>query len=243
MLFRDGNVSFLNDNGDQVVYIGDDSGDHGHVRFFNKNKRIVAYVGSSTKGAGLIVLGRDSSKHRKLTINESNITIYNKRGKEVVYLGTTTTQNGMLEINGNRVRDYAETFELVHREDIMPGTVMSASIKGVGLESSTTPYDKRVVGVVSGAGGFNPGMVIGTRRDGTNDLPVALSGQVYVRVCVENGSIKTGDLLVSSSIPGVAMRGTDRQQAFGAVIGKALEPYHNESGKSEGLIRMLVMNR
>jgi len=35
-------------------------------------------------------------------------------------------------------------------------------------------------------------------------------------------SIRRGDLLVSSSTPGHAMRGSDRDHMLGAVVGKAL---------------------
>ena len=84
--------------------------------------------------------------------------------------------------------------------------------------------------------------MIGTREDGTRDLPIALAGQVYVRVTVENGPIVAGDLLVSSTTPGTAMRARDMQLAFGAVVGKALQPYDGIGG-AEGLIRMLVMVR
>jgi hypothetical protein len=44
----------------------------------------------------------------------------------------------------------------------------------------------------------------------------------------ENGPIHPGDLLVTASRPGYAMKGTDRSQMFGAVIGKALG--HLDSG-------------
>ena len=99
-----------------------------------------------------------------------------------------------------------------------------------------------MVGVVSGAGVLQPGMRIGTREDGSNDLPIALIGQVYVRVSTENGPIQIGDLLVSSSRTGVAMRAADPSRAIGTVIGKALETYDAPPEK-EALVRMLVMNR
>ena len=84
-------------------------------------------------------------------------------------------------------------------------------------------------------------MLIGSREDGSYDLPVALSGQVYVRVSVENGPISPGDLLVSSSSGGVAMAATETERSFGAVLGKAMQAYAGED--PEGLIRMLVMVR
>ena len=83
-------------------------------------------------------------------------------------------------------------------------------------------------------------MRIGSREDGSTDLPVAVAGQVYVRVNTESGPIAVGDLLVSSSVPGVAMRGVDSSRLTGTVVGKALQPY---AGENESLIRMLVLNR
>jgi hypothetical protein len=45
-----------------------------------------------------------------------------------------------------------------------------------------------------------------------------------------------GDLLVTSSRPGYAMKGTDRSRLVGAIVGKALEPLSSGSG----IIRVLV---
>jgi len=55
----------------------------------------------------------------------------------------------------------------------------------------------------------------------------------------ENGPIQIGDLLVSSSTPGVAMKGSDREDCVGAVVGKALEPLE----EGEGTIVVQVMLR
>jgi len=41
-----------------------------------------------------------------------------------------------------------------------------------------------------------------------------------VKVTVENGAIEEGDLLVTSSRPRYAMRGTDRRRLVGAVWGR-----------------------
>jgi hypothetical protein len=57
-------------------------------------------------------------------------------------------------------------------------------------------------------------------------------------VTSENGSIQIGDLLVSSSTPGVAMRG-DPAACMGAVIGKAME----QLKEGEGTIVVQVMLR
>ncbi len=65
---------------------------------------------------------------------------------------------------------------------------------------------------------------------------MAMVGIVPTKVSAENGPIKRGDLLVTSSIPGYAMKGTDRNRLTGAVIGKALG--HLDSGI--GVIEVVV---
>jgi len=62
-------------------------------------------------------------------------------------------------------------------------------------------------------------------------------GVIPTKVSGENGAIRRGDLLVTASTPGHAMRGTDRDRMLGAVLGKALENF-GEPGT--GVIRVLV---
>jgi hypothetical protein len=59
---------------------------------------------------------------------------------------------------------------------------------------------------------------------------------VPTKVTTENGKIARGDLLVTSSKAGYAMKGTDRTRMVGAVVGKALQPLE----KGEGVIQVLV---
>ena len=65
---------------------------------------------------------------------------------------------------------------------------------------------------------------------------MALVGIVPTKVSAENGPIKPGTLLVTSSTPGYAMRGSDREKLTGAIIGKAMGTL--DSGK--GVIEVLV---
>jgi hypothetical protein len=65
---------------------------------------------------------------------------------------------------------------------------------------------------------------------------MAVVGIVPAKVSAENGPIKVGDLLVTSSTPGYAMKGTDRSRLVGAVVGKAMARL--DSGK--GVIEVLV---
>jgi hypothetical protein len=98
------------------------------------------------------------------------------------------------------------------------------------------PYSTLVAGIYS----TKPGLLGTTRKVGEsapqNEIPLAVVGIVPCKVTTENGPIQIGDLLVTSSTPGHAMKGTDRSKMLGAVVGKALEPL--EEGK--GVIQVLV---
>lgn len=153
--------------------------------------------------------------------------------------GNTTTQGrtktGTLEITGGA--DLAEPFAITDDKEITAGAVVVIDDEHPGqLKLSHVPYDGRVAGVVSGAGGINPGLTLmqsGALDAGQN---VALSGRVYVLATAANGSIKPGDLLTTSDVPGHAMKASDRELSQGAVLGKAMTGL--DSG--EGLIMVLV---
>ena len=247
-----GVANFHNNQGKRVVFIGatDDAG-QGIVNFYNRAGLRILFAGTTNQGDGGARIwnqfGTEVTYIGSFGGGDSGVwggsTFYSSTGNAAAYIGATSWGDGTVEINGSAVHDYAEVFELATRKGVSPGTVMSVLDEGVELAPSGSAYDPKVVGVVSGAGGYRSGMRIGTREDGSTDLPIAMSGQVYVRACLENGPIQVGDLLVASSRSGLAMRASDKVRAIGAVVGKALEPYHGEPGESEGLIRMLVMTR
>ncbi|MCL4708991.1 hypothetical protein KJ068_27845 [bacterium] len=148
-------------------------------------------------------------------------------------VGTTTTK--VLEITGGG--DLAEPFEISETQPIPQGALVIIDEENPGqLKLSHQAYDKRVAGVVSGAGGINPGITLtqeGMLEGGQN---VALAGRVYALATAANGPIRPGDLLTTSEVPGHAMKATDRELWPGAVIGKAMSKL--ESG--EGLVLVLV---
>ncbi|MCB0790407.1 MAG: hypothetical protein H6595_10135 [Flavobacteriales bacterium] len=134
-------------------------------------------------------------------------------------VGRVTTDE--LEITGGS--DLAELFAAPAETTIVPGTVVTIDPATQGIRPSEGAYDRLVVGVVSGARGIRPGMRMG--QDGTvahGDVPVAIAGRVYVRCSLANGPIAAGDLLTSAHEPGMAMKATDREASWGAIIGKAL---------------------
>ena len=132
--------------------------------------------------------------------------------------------NGDLRVNGDIIlanADCAEQFDIADIPAAEPGTVMVLGEEGA-LEVSTEAYDKRVAGVISGAGDYRPGIVLDSRESGSARRPVALLGKVFCKVDAQFGEIEIGDLLTTSSTPGHAMKTSDQSRAFGSVIGKAL---------------------
>ena len=56
-------------------------------------------------------------------------------------------------------------------------------------------------------------------------------------MCLEGGAIKRGDLIVTSSIPGVAMKADPDKVRVGQVLGKALQDFNaNGVGKINVLV-------
>jgi hypothetical protein len=104
------------------------------------------------------------------------------------------------------------------------------------LRLSTEPYSTLVAGIYS----TKPGVLATAHTIGTpfssEEIPLAIVGIVPCKVSAENGSIQRGDLLVTSSTPGYAMKGTDRRRMLGTVVGKAMEPLR----KGTGVILVLV---
>ncbi|MBP7392904.1 MAG: hypothetical protein KA945_03600 [Zoogloea sp.] len=131
--------------------------------------------------------------------------------------------------------DCAEDFDVTGIDKMEPGTVMVLGHEG-GLACSEKAYDKRVVGVVSGAGHFKPGIVMDKQAVSGNRQPIALLGKVFCKVDARFGAIEIGDLLTTSETPGHAMRTDDPSRAFGAVIGKALRAFTS----GQGMIPILI---
>jgi hypothetical protein len=146
--------------------------------------------------------------------------------------------SGELAVGGDILlanADCAEEFDVASLESAEPGSVMVLGDDGV-LHPCREPYDKRAVGVISGAGAYRPGLVLDKQASGRRRSPVALLGKVCCKITAENGAVEVGDLLTTSSTPGHAMRAGDPTRAFGAVIGKALQSWR----EGTGLIAMLI---
>src|SRR3954447_21900751 len=88
---------------------------------------------------------------------------------------------GDVEVTGDirlAQADCAEEFPIGVDLSVGPGTVMVVADDGL-LRPSTNPYDKRVAGVVSGAGECRPAIVLGRQQADALRQPIALLGKVY----------------------------------------------------------------
>jgi hypothetical protein len=164
--------------------------------------------------------------------------IYGKSsGNAGEFIGNVNV-SGSLTVKGDIFlpgADCAEQFDVAAGERLEPGTVVVINAEGA-LRKSTGAYDRRVAGVVSGAGDCKPGIILDRQAVQEGRVPVALVGKVYCKVDAEYSSIEVGDLLTTSPTPGHAMRASDQGASFGSVLGKALRPL--QSG--QGLIPVLV---
>jgi hypothetical protein len=139
---------------------------------------------------------------------------------------------GDLQLSGG---DLAEQFAIAEPGGVEAGTVMILDGDDQ-VRASSTAYDRRVAGVVAGAGTYRPGLVLDHRGRLAGRQPLALVGKVFCKVDASFGPIETGDLLTTSPNPGHAMKASDPAHAFGAVLGKAM------AGLAEGvgLVPVLV---
>jgi hypothetical protein len=143
----------------------------------------------------------------------------------------------VLQIEGGA--DLSEHFDIhAEGEAPAPGMVVCIDPDHPGqLSVSQAAYDTRVAGVISGAGGINPGMLMGQRDSlAGGEHPVALTGRVYCLVDATQHAVRPGDLLTTANTPGHAMKVTDHERARGAIIGKAMTPLAG----GRGLVLVLV---
>jgi hypothetical protein len=165
--------------------------------------------------------------------NNTGFGVYAKSaGGDAGFVVGNVTVTGDISLTGG---DCAEEFDRAQGAAPEPGTVMVVDADGT-LRVSSTAYDKRVAGVVSGAGTYQAAIVLDRRPGTASRALIAMVGKTYCRVDTTNGPIAAGDLLTTSNAPGCAMAVADTSRALGAVVGKALAPF----AAGTGLIPILV---
>ncbi len=176
-----------------------------------------------------------TSPGSKLEVN-GNVKLTSGSGASVTYAdGTTQTTAWTGVLCGG---DYAEAMTADGEKKLYtPGDVLVLTQDGKSdVQKSSEPYSAMVAGIYA----TKPGVT--GRREAlgktVEDLPMAMVGVVPTKVTTENGPIRRGDLLVTSSIPGYAMKGTDRSRMLGAVLGKAMGNLDSGVGTIEVLVTL-----
>jgi hypothetical protein len=93
-----------------------------------------------------------------------------------------------------------------------PGTVLAIDREGQ-LRQSTEAYEKKVAGVISGAGNCSPGIVLDKQHSQANRMPVALTGKAFCKVDAKYAPIEVGDLLTTSPTRTLRKKGTENNTA------------------------------
>jgi hypothetical protein len=202
-------------------------------------------MNASDNGVGVLALANvDGTMNGTALVAElegntgGNIAVFKNNGLNVARIDATGKGyfNNGTQLGG---ADVAELFEVDGEvKAYEPGDVLvisETSDRKVG--KSTAPYSTLVAGVYA----TKPGVMLTERnaeKESMDDLvPMGVIGVIPTKVCMEGGEIKRGDLIVTSSIPGVAMKADPDKVKVGQVIGKALQNYN---GSGVGKINILV---
>ena len=195
--------------------------------------------GKSDAGETSGVAGESQNGNGVFGSSQSGIAVFGKGGRLAGRFEGDVEVTGNLNLSSATsdifLGDVAEGFSTGDGETIGPGTVVVLDYQG-RVRPGDEAYDKKVAGVVSGAGDYRPAIVLDKQRSGAMQLPVALIGKVCCMVDAQYSSIEVGDMLTTSPTPGHAMKAVDPLKAFGAVIGKALRPLH----AGQGVIPILI---
>jgi hypothetical protein len=224
------------------------------------------WAGGSGRDGRIVARNGSGTNRVELDANDGELTVNNANGDSTIRLSgngasgwfgghgqagdlllfpagvdNRSTDTASIWVQGDtgdivlRNADCAEEFAVVPQPGMEAGSVMVLDDDG-RLVLCDNPYDSRVAGVVSGAGGVRPGIVLGRVPGARDRLPIALAGKVVCNVDASFGPVRVGDLLTTSPRPGYAMVASDRDRAFGAVIGKAMASLNSDAGRVPVLV-------
>ncbi|MGN7988347.1 beta strand repeat-containing protein [Pedobacter sp. 22226] len=184
----------------------------------------------SDAGTGTTILANHTGASGDVFIGQSsgaNVIRINKAGKGFFNGGTQTGG-----------ADLAEAFDVNgETKDFEPGDILIISTgKDRTVEKSNGAYSNLVAGVYA----TKPGVLL-TEENIDSELvgkvPMGVIGVIPTKVSLEGGEIKRGDMLVTSSTIGVAMKADLNRVKVGQVLGKALQDFNQQT---VGKIQVLV---
>jgi hypothetical protein len=131
---------------------------------------------------------------------------------------TLTTTNFVGTASSALYADLAERY--LSDAEYSPGTLLEFG-GDQEVTRTATSHSVRIAGVVS----TDPAYLMNSGLEGTFVTSVALTGRVP---CSVVGTIRKGDRLVASDIPGVATAMDIDQYQPGSIVGKSLEDYDSD---------------
>ena len=216
----------------------------GTVLMQYKNKTGFVGIGTLSPGAalhvqddsGIKISSSDGLSNNFLDVDADGLAIKNGAGTVLMQFKNKTGNvriTGDLTTDGNIAAKYQDVAEWVLAPTALsPGTVVVIdSLENNRVLPASQAYDTRIAGVVSA----QPGILLG--EEGEDKIKVAHSGRVKVKADAQYGAIAVGDLLVSSTTSGYAMRSTPVDLSGisihrpGTIVGKALEPLKEGTGE------------
>jgi hypothetical protein len=203
--------------------------------------------GISNTGIGVSATSTTNVAIKALSKSGDLIQAYSGVFNGLQNLRFRVTTNGAVRCDDTFISGGADLAEGVDfeglRQEYEPGDVLVISPNSDRrIMRCSAPNSRAVVGVYAS----KPGMLLtprGVEEDISDLIPMGVIGIIPTKVCLENGPIRRGDLLVTSSNAGHAMKAipalVNGMEIYptGAVLGKALQ---NHEGPGNGIIEVLV---
>ena len=168
-------------------------------------------------GTSLSVTGNITGANINGIINTNSIL--NSGANGVGNIGSSTTYFNTVFAKATSAQ-YADLAEMYCADaPYTPGTVVEFG-GNHEITTTTTTHSTQVAGIIS----THPAYLMNATQSGEHPLEVALVGRVP---CSVVGTIRKGDRLVSSDLPGVAQALNIDLYQPGCIIGKALTEYNS----------------
>jgi hypothetical protein len=239
-------IAIADGNGNGITANASNTGDGVETTVDGTGSAIYAWVPNFSNGrAARFVNFNTSNTNAALTVethSAGSLALF-KSGNPGTVNVARIDNTGKGFFNGgtqNSGADVAEAFDVNGNiSEYEPGDILVISTKADRtVEKSSSPYSTLVAGVYA----TKPGVLLTEEHidiDISNKAPMGVIGVIPTKVCLENGKIKRGDLLVTSSKAGVAMKANIKKVKIGQVIGKALQDYdQKEIGKIQVLVNI-----
>lgn len=237
-------IAIADGNGNGITANASNTGDGVETTADGSGNALFAWVPNFGTGrAARLVNFNTSNTNPALTAethSTGSIAVF-KSGNPGTVNVARIDSNGRGFFNGgtqNSGADVAEVFDVNGNiSEYEPGDILVISTNADRtVEKSSKPYSNLVAGVYA----TKPGVLLTEEHidtDISNKVPMGVIGVIPTKICLENGKIKRGDLLVTSSQTGIAMKADPKKVKIGQVIGKALQDYNQ---KEIGKIQVLV---